>query len=44
MQRIAAIHRIEGVSMEHTAGNNAFSILFIVTFFASIATVVLQFG
>jgi hypothetical protein len=30
--------------MEHVSSNNAFSILFIVTFFASFAAMIIQFG
>jgi hypothetical protein len=30
--------------MEYAAGHNAFSILFILSFFASVAIVMLQFG
>jgi len=40
----AEFRRVLEVSMEHVENHNAFNILFILSFFASIALVVIQFG
>jgi hypothetical protein len=33
-----------GGSMEHVSSNNAFNVLFILSFFSTFATVLIQFG